>query len=336
MQQALTIDELDLQLVNALQLAPRASWQSIGEALHVDPVTVNRRWRRLVEAGAARVTAHQSQWLNQECCMAHVELACMLGEAANVARTLAEDPNVFTVHLAAGDYNVLLTLAARDVADLSVYLTERVGKLKGVTSARTHIQTSLLIDGSSWEVGALDGRQRAALTTGAARGWRRTPYVPQPIDDEIYRVLAVDGRMTHTELATRLGVSISTARRRLDSLIASRRLVLRCDIARSFMGWSVAAYLHATCHRDIRPLVPQLRDELPELRVFATIASARNLHLFVWLRRVHELENFESRLNARVPDLVVGQRTVLLRTVKQVGHLQDELGRAVRVIPTAV
>ncbi|MDH6576360.1 NAD kinase [Kitasatospora sp. MAP5-34] len=51
------VDELDLALVNALQLQPRAPWSLLGQTLGISPVTAARRWRRLSEAGIAWVTA---------------------------------------------------------------------------------------------------------------------------------------------------------------------------------------------------------------------------------------------------------------------------------------
>ncbi|MFC7564574.1 AsnC family transcriptional regulator [Actinomadura namibiensis] len=50
------MDELDLALVNALQLDPRAPWSRLSGPLGVDAATLSRRWSRLTESGAAWVT----------------------------------------------------------------------------------------------------------------------------------------------------------------------------------------------------------------------------------------------------------------------------------------
>ncbi|RIQ20438.1 AsnC family protein [Jiangella rhizosphaerae] len=52
------LDEADLALRHAVQLAPRAPWQRIGLVLGVDPVTAARRWARLSESGAAWFALH--------------------------------------------------------------------------------------------------------------------------------------------------------------------------------------------------------------------------------------------------------------------------------------
>ena len=69
-------DELDLQIVNCLQLQPRASWTLGGEALDVDPVTVARRWQRLSSAGIAWVSGRATGQGGPESCLAVVELSC--------------------------------------------------------------------------------------------------------------------------------------------------------------------------------------------------------------------------------------------------------------------
>lgn len=53
-----SLSELDLALVNALQINPRAAWTDLAKALDVDAATVARRWERLRAAGHAWVTAY--------------------------------------------------------------------------------------------------------------------------------------------------------------------------------------------------------------------------------------------------------------------------------------
>ncbi|MCY4669258.1 MAG: AsnC family protein, partial [Rhodococcus sp.] len=50
-QDSAVLDDVDLALINCLQLDPRASWRTVGDALKVDPVTVARRRDRLQDFG---------------------------------------------------------------------------------------------------------------------------------------------------------------------------------------------------------------------------------------------------------------------------------------------
>src|SRR5690606_4785018 len=50
------LPEVDLAIVHALQVAPRASWQRIGAVIGLDPATAARRWARLEEQRVAWLT----------------------------------------------------------------------------------------------------------------------------------------------------------------------------------------------------------------------------------------------------------------------------------------
>ncbi|MFJ8440171.1 AsnC family protein [Kitasatospora griseola] len=54
------IDELDLALVDALRVDPRAPWSRLAAPLGVDPATLSRRWARLTADGDAWVTCYPS------------------------------------------------------------------------------------------------------------------------------------------------------------------------------------------------------------------------------------------------------------------------------------
>ena len=51
------IAESDLEIINALQLNPRASWTQLSSVLDRDSTTIARRWRRLVSNGHSWVNA---------------------------------------------------------------------------------------------------------------------------------------------------------------------------------------------------------------------------------------------------------------------------------------
>jgi len=47
--ESVVLSEIDLQLLHALQINPRAPWNIIGLVLGVSPATAARRWERLRE-----------------------------------------------------------------------------------------------------------------------------------------------------------------------------------------------------------------------------------------------------------------------------------------------
>ena len=74
------ISEEDLQLINALQIAPRISWSDAAGILGVHATTLAARWERLKASGAAWSTAHLMGDPKQMC-LALVDVDCEMTAA---------------------------------------------------------------------------------------------------------------------------------------------------------------------------------------------------------------------------------------------------------------
>lgn len=168
------LSELDLALVNALQINPRAPWSELAKPLGVDAATVARRWERLRAAGHAWVTAYP----RDEAGMASIiEVDCAPGQDTAVAAALSADPQAVTVEHTSGGRDLLVTVLATDFAALSRYVVDRLGDVPGVTSTRAHPATRVYTEGSRWRLRSLSRPQRDAL---AAPGAPRAPLSPAP------------------------------------------------------------------------------------------------------------------------------------------------------------
>ena len=146
------LTEADLAMVEALQLAPRASWATVARATNMSPVTAARRWQRLVERGAAWVTGAPGVPVWNSQCVAYVDITCVPGQTLAVAHTLAQDRHALSVEVTVGGADLFVTVAAADLHALSRYLLERIDLIPGITNTRTRISTRLYRDGSQWRL----------------------------------------------------------------------------------------------------------------------------------------------------------------------------------------
>jgi DNA-binding Lrp family transcriptional regulator len=328
-----SLGELDLSLINALQIDPRAPWSHIGRALGVDPVTVARRWARLTETGTAWITTQPGRAQLAQACFAMVEVDCHAGHALEVATTLARQPHVLTVEHTSGGRDLLLTVLVPTLTALSRYLLESLGTLPGIRATRSELVTEVFAQGGDWRLQALDARQRAVLMLDRpGRPPSRRTLTAQ--DRQLILRLGADGRTTLTDLAGELGVSVSTVSKRLAALHASHDLALRCEVAQPLCGSPVSIWIWARAPVDERETLPTALTGVPEIRAcLGLTGGTANLFISVWLRSLLEARTLEAQLTRAVPRLRILDQTVVLRFVKRMGRILDPAGRSVAVVP---
>ncbi|SDY27613.1 DNA-binding transcriptional regulator, Lrp family [Modestobacter sp. DSM 44400] len=330
----------DRALIGALQISPRASWSDVGEALGISGVTAARRWRRITSDGTAWVTAApgMTRWAQQ--CLAYVEIDCAPAKRQEVASELARHEFVVTVEITTGSADILLTIAAADLATLSHYLLDHIGTMPSILRTRVRVATKIYTEGSSWRLVELDGpgqrvleRSRPAVDPSVvgADTVTLTPDVQQ-----IARLLSVDGRASLAELAEATGISPTTVRRHVHRLLGARILLPRTDMAAELSGTPVQVYLWAEAPVDGLPATARTLTQLRQVRLCATVSSATSLVFCAWLHTVEEVHRLELTIAKQLPQLRIMDRLIVLRTVKRMGRLVDHRGRAVGVVPIAI
>ncbi len=328
------LDELDRAVVHALQIHPRAPWTLVGEVLGVNPVTAARRWHRLTEAGLAWVTAYP-RLSSRSVVTAVVEVDTEPGVAEDVARTLAADPAFTNIKLTAGGRDVVASLITRSLDELAGLTTTLFQRTPGVRATRTNVSTGLPTEGSRWRLRSLDAAQSARIEAAlpptcrpsltAEAGW-------DDLDERLLELLSTDGRMSLRDLAASTDTSLTTVRRRVQSLLASR-LSLRCDLARPLSGWPLSAVYFASVPGLHVEETSRALSRVHEVRSCAITAGPHNLVIDVWLRTLHDVHAFEAHLSRQLPRLTIDDRSVVLRTVKHMGRLLDRDGRCIGVVP---
>ncbi|MGW1208747.1 Lrp/AsnC family transcriptional regulator [Streptomyces sp. NPDC002499] len=332
---AFELDELDRAVVHALQIHPRAPWTLVGEVLGVNSVTVARRWQRLREAGLAWVTAYPRLSDARFVVTAVVEVDTEPGRAEDVAGILAREPAVANIKLTAGGRDLVLSVQTTGLTELARLTTRLFQSTPGVRASRTNVSTGLPAEGSRWRLRSLDDVQCARLEAAIPPAVVPTPAAEARWDDldaHLLQLLSQDGRMSLRDLSAAADTSITTVRRRVQSLLAAR-LSLRCDLARPLSGWPLSAVYFASVPGQHVEETCRVLAGMREVRACAITAGPHNLVIDVWLRDLRDVHSFEAHLARRIPRLAVDDRSVVLRTVKHMGRLLDEDGRCVGVVP---
>ena len=311
------IDELDLALVDALRVDPRAPWS------------------RLTAAGDAWVTCYPSTDRLGYGVTALVEVECAADRVSAVAARLARDPQAASIEVVTGGADLVLTVGATEPGLLARYVLDRVGAVPGVLRTRTALVERTVREGSRWHDGALDPEQREAIAPVPAGGPppARNPGRQIVEDRSLLLALGEDGRTPCAELALRTGLPASTVRRRLAELRGSGRLVLRCDASSRLTGHPIGLFLWLELPADRLDPAAAWFATLPQARMCGVTVGPANLVTYLMARHLPELRRLEQELAARFPDARVRDRQLTLRAVKLVGRLLDEEGRAAGYVP---
>lgn len=329
------LTELELKLINALQIDPRASWTGLGEALGLDPSTAGRAWQGLSGSGRAWVSAYPRTSEAGIPFVAFIEVVCRGGATGHVAEVLAMRPWAATIEHTTGGRDLLVSAVVTTLSALSRLLAGDLDAVDGVVSTRVHVATTVLVEGAGW-------RLHAVSADAARRLSRRTspkspgPTALDPRDAALVHELGLDGRAGFSDMAAATGMGISTVRRRVHRLVDSGAVSLRCEVAQPLSGWPVSAAIWCRVPPARLERVMSGFSGLPEIRLCAAITGGpTNLFLSLWLRTPGDLQRLEVQLGERVPEVEVVDRVLALRHVKRMGHILDRHGRSVAVVPVA-
>ncbi|WP_405563770.1 Lrp/AsnC family transcriptional regulator [Streptomyces sp. NBC_01180] len=336
MRETVTTSELDLALVNALQLRPRASWSELAPLLGVTAGTLARRWERLTGEGLAWVYAAPGREFSRNRCSAFVLLRCLPKDRSRLMAELSALPEAVTIELTGhGTADLLIDVLAPDLTALSRFLSEKLDPMPGITSVTCLFTTELYVEGSRWRLRSLAPAQLTALGSPAAVGEHARTLALDAVDRALLDELVRDGRLGLAELAGRTDTSPATVRRRVRRLTDSSVLTFRCDIASAPAGHPVpVSLLGQVPARDIGT-VHRTLVALPECRLVAAVTGPANIFATLWVHDLGDIQRRETALCARLPTLTVTDRIVGLHTVKRMGHLLDAEGRRVGVQPIA-
>jgi DNA-binding Lrp family transcriptional regulator len=329
----LALDDLDLRLINAVQAAPRAPWAALAPIVRADAATLGRRWDRLRAAGVVYVTGY----LIPDTATGHgalVEIQCAPGKILDVADRLAEDQETFTIDLTSGGRDLIVTLSAVNREALSTWTLLRTRDLPHVTLVRIQVISRVVADARAWRLRALTpAEEKAAAAVEDLRPGRRGRLQPEEIA-ALQMALGRDGRASLTDLAEQVGIPPRRVGAAIAALRAAGRLVIRVDLARAHTAWPVYAWYFLQVPAAKLERVGPALSRMEEVRMVANTIGQHNVMLAVWLHTLDDVQRLEALIEAKLAGVQIADRSLVLRTVKHLGHLMDERGHATgRTVP---
>lgn len=322
------VTEDDLELIHALQIAPRVSWSDAARILDSHPTTLASRWQRLRTAGLSWVTANTIS-TSMESTLSFFDLECTLAGRDDVIRSLCAMREVVSVLESARNRDLMLIVQTESLAALGSRVVPQIAEIPGVTKYEASICSRVHSEGHVWRLDALNRKQKAAFQA-LAPSPSKQPYTLTPADEQLVQCLIRDGRASATEIARELGVHPTTVSRRLNRLLESNVLSFRCELAQQDSAFPVSCQWFARVPPGQHEHASEVLRSFPNLRLCASTTGTTNFTFVIWLRSVAEVMEVELALTQQIPDIRFAESTVALAYPKRVGWLLDDAGRATR------
>ncbi|MDT0342618.1 Lrp/AsnC family transcriptional regulator [Streptomyces litchfieldiae] len=314
------LDDVDLDLVAALQIAPRIPVNALADVLASSPSTVARRLARLRGEGLVRVVGRLDWPLITTENPRLVWIRTAPGRSQEVARRILELPEVQTLMLTTGHadiYGSVYPLLGTDIVDL---LTNRLPGLPGIVSTESQLVLRAPTVGQSWRLHRLTDEQTARLREHADRVTAEGPDSPDQLSELERRVLelmAANGRITAADIARELGVSRSTAYRTSQALLECGALCPRVEVEPTLLGYPLNAVMSLTVLPHAIPAALDTLGPHPSARMVSMVAgSASVIHYGVY-RDEEDLARFITTDLGVHPEITTVNTCVAVRVLRR-------------------
>ena len=131
------MDELDLQILNALQEDGRTPFTQIAKKVGVSESTIRSRYASLVERGIVQTIAVIDPFSVGYNAPALIGIATEPGATNAVAQTLRQMPEVSYLVLTLGGHDLMVEVFCRDREHLTDLITNQIQTISGVRATET-------------------------------------------------------------------------------------------------------------------------------------------------------------------------------------------------------
>lgn len=298
------LDEVDQSLVRALRQDGRASWNQLADVVGVSEQTVARRYRRLHSADLLRVVGiplgrrlGYSEWL--------FRIQCTPNTAPVVALALAGRPDILWIDLLAGGTEILCFPHARSARERDDLLLDKLPRTGRVTGVSAHSVLRHFLPDS---IGRLQDSPRPRLDQD---------------DERLLRELARDGRAGYAELATAVGKSETTVKRRLEQLVGAGALTFNAEIDPALLGMETQAVLWLSVAPARLDQVGQAMSRHQEIAYVAATTGPTNLIAVLVCRDADAFYDYLTTTLGAMPGVGTVETSPLIRNVKRSGFVKD-------------
>lgn len=318
------IGEFDLQIVHALQEAPRAPWSVLAAVLGTDARTVSRRYDDLVSSGSLRVMVTPGPRMLGQIRWALLRAETLPGQAEKVARQLATWPAATTIRVLDGSFGIYALLSGEDNRAIWRAAQDQVARIPQIVTAEIHTIIESLDVGRAQRLDSLSRKQVADLRSYATKlaPPDREPTRLTGTDAAMFNLLNADGRMEVAAVAAALDRNSSWVSRRISRLQADGLLDFLAVTPDSFSSRPVTVLVWCSIAPD--EWAALARAPLAWVGLLAITTGRSNVFLIAHLPAVSAIGTAVTELAEHCPSLQVHETQLSVHAVKIQSRLMDE------------
>jgi DNA-binding Lrp family transcriptional regulator len=333
--ESVTLTGLDRLLVAALQVNGRASWSQVARAIEATESTVARRGQQLLDSGLVAVTGVLDHLRCGLGISLQVRMRCRPGTANAVARALADLPETRFVTVVTGSADVAAEFVVRDHHDVTRVLVEDLPRPDDIVETESMVVVRKFSAVEEWDTGLLPPEAVELLRRDGARTGHREWSEPERLTEQefaIARLLAADGRVSYAQVADAVGVSESTAARRVESLVRRGCLRFRTVFDTRLIGLDVEFMQWlAVESRELENVGTQLARQ-PSTQYVSASTGRFDLCLHGVLPAYGDLYRYLTDVVGALPGVRVDDMTLQARTLKRAYVRIDADGKKERTV----
>jgi DNA-binding Lrp family transcriptional regulator len=318
------LDDLDRQILHALQIDGRVAFSRVAEVLGVSDQTVTRRYRRLRNEDDVRVIGNVDSWRIGVLTW-HLRIQCVPDAALSIAEALARRPDTSWVRLGSGGTEISCSTRARTMAETDALLLQKLHRTPRIVGIGAHCLIHMYFGGDQSflaKMGVLAADQIAELTPAWKQEGQSGPVPAMDAGDRaMLAVLSRDGRAGYAELARATGWSESTVRRRLTELRRSGVVFFDVDVPAPALGMQVEAMLWLSVAPQGMVHAAETLAAPPAGPFVAATTGPHNIVASLVCRDVGALYEYLTTRVAAIPAIQRVETSPIVRTFKREGAL---------------
>ena len=146
---AVVLDPINKALIEQLQQDGRRSYSALAKAVGLSEAAVRQRVQRLTDAGVIQVVAVTDPLTLGFAREALIGIRAA-GDLRELARRLAEVPEIDYVVICSGSFDILIELVCHDDEHLLALINDRIRAIPGVRDTETFVYLKLVKQTYSW------------------------------------------------------------------------------------------------------------------------------------------------------------------------------------------